>query len=113
MTFAISFGGGGTATVRVDALDRRRLVLEATFDAPVAGAPFAALRSMYVTDAKADVARVGVHGPRGDDWREEPVMEFGRATATGVWAGRLVPSRHNASAPDLKFDRFDALRASR
>jgi hypothetical protein len=33
-------------------------------------------------------------------------MSFGRARATDVWAGRLVPSRHNTSAPDMIFNRF-------
>jgi len=41
------------------------------------------------------------------------VMRFHRATAAGLWAGRVTPSRHNASAPDLRIDRFEALAASR
>ena len=35
-------------------------------------------------------------------------MTFGQARATDVWAGRLVPSRHNTSAPDMIFNRFGA-----
>jgi len=30
------------------------------------------------------------------------------AKATKVWMGRLVPSRHNISAPDLVFSGFSA-----
>jgi hypothetical protein len=28
-------------------------------------------------------------------------MDFKRAGAVEVWAGRIVPSRHNTSAPDM------------
>jgi hypothetical protein len=43
-----------------------------------------------------------------EGWREERIMAFDRATATDAWFGRLVPSRHNTSAPDLMFSRFRA-----
>jgi hypothetical protein len=33
-------------------------------------------------------------------------MAFRSARATDLWTGRLVPSRHNTSAPDLVFNRF-------
>jgi hypothetical protein len=33
-------------------------------------------------------------------------MKFDRATATDLWAGRLVPSRHNTSSPDMIFNSF-------
>ena len=98
LTFAVLFAGGGSATVRLETLDRRRLALEATLDAPIPNAPFAALRSMHVSEANADLARVSVLGPEGE-WREEPVMRFHRATAAGLWAGRVTPSRHNATHP--------------
>jgi hypothetical protein len=37
-----------------------------------------------------------------------PVMDFSRASAAELWAGRLVPSRHNTSAPDMVFREFKA-----
>src|SRR5918995_666055 len=49
MTFRLAFDRGGGAAVRLDKLDRDRLVLDVSFDQPVGGRPFAALRSMYVT----------------------------------------------------------------
>lgn len=104
LTFTLAYARGGTGTVRLAALDRERLALEAAFDSPVSGAPFAALRSMHVAEANADVARVALRD--ADAWREEPIMRFRRAAAAGVWAGRRTPSRHNASAPDLTFSRF-------
>jgi hypothetical protein len=113
MTFKLSFARGGSATVKVDTLDRDQLALDVTFDQAVSGRPFAALRSMYVTESNADVARVALREPDAKSWREEPIMSFARAKATDLWAGRLVPSRHNTSAPDMVFGRFQAAPASR
>jgi hypothetical protein len=33
-------------------------------------------------------------------------MDFGGAQAEQIWAGRLAPSRHNTSAPDMAFRDF-------
>jgi hypothetical protein len=33
-------------------------------------------------------------------------MTFRGGKVTDLWAGRLVPSRHNTSAPDMVFNRF-------
>jgi hypothetical protein len=108
MTFRIAFQAGGSATLKVDALDRDRLALDVTLDRAVAGKPFAALRSMYVTETNNDVARVALREPDAKGWREEPVMAFKGGRATDVWAGRVAPSRHNTSAPDMLFSRFEA-----
>jgi hypothetical protein len=108
MTFRLAFAAGGGATLKVDALDRDRLALDVTLDRAVAGGPFAALRSMYVTETNNDVARVALREENAKAWREEPVMAFKTAKATDVWAGRLTPSRHNTSAPDMLFNRFEA-----
>ncbi len=112
MSFRLTFARGGAATVKIDKLDRDQLAIDVTFDQPVAGKPFAALRSMYVTEFNADVARIALREPDAKGWREEPIMSFGHARATDVWTGRLVPSRHNTSAPDLIFNRFQAAPAA-
>ena len=70
------------------------------------GRPFAALRSMYVTDFNNDVARIAVREMGSKGWREDAIMAFKRATASEVWAGRIVPSRHNTSSPDMMFSAF-------
>jgi len=67
---------------------------------------------MYVTETNADVARVALREEGAKGWREEPILAFKNARATDLWAGRLVPSRHNTSAPDLVFNRFQASPAS-
>ena len=38
-------------------------------------------------------------------------MDFKRASAAELWAGRIVPSRHNTSAPDMVFRDFSAASA--
>ena len=120
-TFTLAFTRGGGATVTMLRTDHNRHTLDVSLDKPVAGLPFAMLRSMYVTDFNNDVARIAVldaggkaggaqasakSGAKG--WREEGVMAFKRATATDVWLGRTTPSRHNTSSPDMVFGSFSA-----
>jgi hypothetical protein len=105
-TFRLNFARGGTATLRLDQLDQERIGLDVALEAPIAGGPFAALRSMFVTEVNADVAQVGWRRKGSPAWRQEPVMAFGRADAVELWAGRTLPSRHNLSAPDMVFREF-------
>ena len=106
--FTIAFERGGAATLKLAKVDQNRHTLDVVFDAAVAGRPFAALRSMHVTDFNNDVARIAVREKGAKGWREEPIMSFKKATATDVWAGRTVVSRHNASSPDMVFSGFQA-----
>lgn len=108
LTFTLTLAKGGKAVVTMKALDEERLTLDVSLDQPVANMPFATLRSMYVTEFNADVARIAVREKTARSWREEPIMGFGEAMATDAWMGRLVPSRHNTSAPDMMFNRFRA-----
>ncbi len=106
MTFTLTFDRGGTASLKIAALDRERLALDVAFDRSIAGGPFATLRSMYVTEFNADVARIAVREESAKGWREEPIIDFRSGRATDVWTGRTVPSSHNTSAPDIVFSRF-------
>jgi len=106
-TFTLNFARGGGATLRLDKLDQERIVLDVALDTPVAAdRPFAALRSMYVTEGNADVAQVRWRGKDNPAWTQMPVMYFKNANAAELWAGRTVPSRHNTSAPDMVFRHF-------
>ena len=58
--FTLSFERGGGATLTMSKVDQTRHVLDVVLDAPIAGRPFAALRSMYVTEVNNDVARIAV-----------------------------------------------------
>ncbi len=107
-TFTVAFERGGTATLRMSTIDSQRHVLDVGFDASVAGRPFAALRSMYVTDFNNDVARVAVREADAKGWREQAILAFDKARATDIWAGRTTMSRHNTSSPDMIFSSFAA-----
>ena len=107
-TFTLSFERGGKASVTMAETGHDRHVLDVAFDQPIDRRPFAALRSMYVTDFNNDVARVAVIEKGAKGWREAPVMAFERATATDVWMGRVSPSRHNTSSPDMVFRAFSS-----
>lgn len=108
LSFTLDFVRGGSATLRLQKLDQERIALDVALDAPVADRPFAALRSMFVTEGNADVAHVGWRTMGSHSWMRAPVMDFSRAAAAELWAGRLVPSRHNTSAPDMVFREFRA-----
>jgi hypothetical protein len=108
-TFTTNFVRGGSATLRVDKLDAERIMLDVSLGAAVpADRPFAALRSMFVTEANSDVAQVNWRGKDSQSWSQSPVMSFSRASAAELWAGRIVPSRHNTSAPDMIFRNFSS-----
>ena len=107
--FRINFVRGGSATLRLDKLDQERIGLDVELSAPVAGnRPFAALRSMFVSEGNSDVAHLAWRGKGGQSWTQAPVMSFTRASAAELWAGRSAPSRHNTSAPDMVFKGFSA-----
>jgi hypothetical protein len=108
-TFTLNFVRGGSATLRLDKLDQERIVLDVGLSAPVAAErPFAALRSMFVSEGNADVSQVRWRAKDSAQWTQMPVMYFKSAAAAELWAGRTVPSRHNTSAPDMMFRDFSA-----
>lgn len=107
-TFSLKFSKGGSATVKMAITDQTRHILDVALDRPVSGAPFAAMRSMYVTEFNNDVARIAVRERGAKGWREDQIMSFKSAIATDVWAGRTTPSRHNTSSPDMVFKAFAA-----
>ena len=70
-TFTLAFERGGAATVKMASTDQNRHTLEVALDKAVDGRPFAALRSMYVTDFNNDVARIAVREKGAKGWRED------------------------------------------
>jgi hypothetical protein len=105
--FHLKFARGGSAVLKLDTVDHQHMTLEVTFDDRLPkDMPFAALRSMYVTESNSDAARVAWTAPDDKGWRQSPVMAFEGASAAEFWLGRTVPSRHNLSAPDILFGSF-------
>jgi hypothetical protein len=104
MTFHLSFRDGTGGILKVSAATPARTRLALYLDPPVAAdRPFAALRSMFVTPAQADVAIAEWPGAK----TTTPILDFGKAHAPSARFGRVAQSRHNLSAPDLVFDSFE------
>ncbi len=109
LAFRLAFARGG-ASLQVRGVDEEQITIEVKLDTAVeASRPFAALRSMFVTETNADVARAGWRAPGGQAYQDVSVMDFRRADALEFWAGRRLPSRHNMSAPDMIFRDFSGV----
>ncbi|HEV7982474.1 MAG TPA: hypothetical protein VGP86_06220 [Xanthobacteraceae bacterium] len=107
LAFRLAFARGGDASLQVRGVDEEKITIEVRLGMPVeASRPFAALRSMFVTETNADVARAGWRAPDSRAYEDISVMDFRRANALEFWAGRRLPSRHNMSAPDMIFRDF-------
>ena len=105
-SFKLDFAKGGNAVVSLAEVSANRTALDIVFDKPISGAPFTALRSMYVTDFNNDVARVAarISGQKG--WQQDSIMSFKGGRISSLWAGRTAPSQHNTSSPDMVFKDF-------
>jgi hypothetical protein len=112
-TFVLKFKRGGQARLTLDKIDQERIVLDVAYSSPMPnGLPFASLRSMYAMLTMSDAARVAWRSKRGTGWEEAPVIGFSGASAAEFWVGRHLPSRHNLSAPDMVFGKFQGAPAA-
>lgn len=108
MTFFIDFDLGGQATLRIAEINRERLAIETRFSMPTgANQAFAAVRSMFVTPDNSDVAEVTLRTSADATPAVTSVKSFTSGVTTEARLGRSVISRHNTSAPDLWFGRFE------
>ncbi len=106
-SFVLNFERGGSATVTIMTVDQDHIALDVAYSKAMPDAlPFAAMRSMYVSEANADVARIAWREKNGAGWGEAPVLSYKGGEVTELWAGRTAPSRHNLSAPDMVFSHF-------
>lgn len=108
LAFHVRFADGGHADVKVAEISRTRTALDVSLRPPTRqNQPFAMLRSMYVAADNADMSALG--------WRTTPtsapqtrdLLSVSTLEAAEVRFGRTVPSRHNTSAPDIRFSRFE------
>jgi len=106
--FRLRFADGRAGLLRVAETTPAATELALGIVPPLTGErPFAALRSMFVTPAQADVAFAAWPGEPGA-WQTAPILDFGKVHAPAARFGRQQPSRHNLSAPDLVFDQFSS-----
>lgn len=107
MTFTFPFRAGGEGMLKLDELDRHHISLEVTLSGDLPrDKPFAALRSMYITEINNDASRVAWREKAKMRWGEEHILDYRGGVAAEFWAGRHGPSRHNMSAPDMTFSHF-------
>jgi len=107
LTFSLVFARGGGAMVRIVEATPERLALDVGFEAPFDGErPFAALRSMFVSETVADTALASWQTSVDAPWQTAPILALGDVSAVAIGFVRHVPSSHNTSAPDLSFRRF-------
>jgi len=107
-TFVLHFRAGGSARLSFGEPDSRRLRMSVRLERGNAdpARPFAALRSMFVSETNADTARVVWIDPDGTRYSGRTVPRFDKTEATEVFFDRAVPSTHNTSAPDMRFGDF-------
>lgn len=107
LSFSIHLARGGRLIVTPVGLDVGTASLDVRFDPPLDGHySFMALRSMYVTRGNADTAEVTYRAGPGATPRTMPVMAFKSAPVSDIGFGRTTLSKHNISAPDLRFSNF-------
>jgi hypothetical protein len=110
--FELRFLRGGSATLEVAEVAVDGLTLEVRIDREEAEAEqIAGVRSMFVETTMADTALLRWGDVGGEGGETEVMAPFDRAVTEATFA-RAVPSRHNTSAPDLRFFDFRAMTVS-
>jgi hypothetical protein len=111
LSIHLRFAGGGSADVRVDEISETRTALDVAMKPATRGdRPFAVLRSMYVSADNADMSEIAWKPARAAASESKPLSDVSRLEAAEVRFGRTIPSRHNTSAPDIRFSGFDSAR---
>ena len=106
LTYALRFARGGWGLVRLADLSREALTLEITLDMPPGEDTVALLSSMHVAPDNADIARVAVRAAGATAWHDMAIDRLETAVGAETDFRRAVPSRHNTSAPDIRFHGF-------
>jgi hypothetical protein len=109
LSIRLRFADGGSAFVKVAEISRARTALDVSLQpATRKDQPFAVLRSMYVAADNADVGELAWQAPGAAEIQTKTLPEVSNLEATQVRFARSVPSRHNTSAPDIRFSGFSA-----
>ena len=96
----------GEATLRVAEASRARTRLEVSLSPAAGAAPFAALRSMFVSPVESDTAEAVIASP-GFAPVTIPIPNLALAETGDITFARSGPSEHNTSAPDMRFSDFE------
>ena len=107
LSFELSFEDSSHGRMQVLEVDRTKLALRYQQDKARGDAqPLAAIRSMYVTPQKADVAEVTLRAASDASPTVTTIPNFTHSQASEVAFGRSQISKHNPSAPDMWFGEF-------
>ena len=113
LRFKLKFANGGSATVDVQEISASRTALGVAMKPGRRHGPrFAVLRSMYVAPDNADMSEVSWRTTPQAATETKPLAEVSTLQAAEVRFGRSLPSRHNTSAPDIRFSGFERSTAS-
>jgi hypothetical protein len=108
----LAFAHGGGAIAKVAEISEARTALDVRFTQPAPGDQrFAVLRSMYVAADNADMSEVRWRPSPKAPERALPLPEVSTLQASEVRFGRAMLSRHNSSAPDIRFSGFETATA--
>ncbi|VTU30625.1 hypothetical protein H4CHR_02644 [Variovorax sp. PBS-H4] len=108
LAFRLRFANGGEAKVGVREISEARTTLDVAMKPGRGQGPrFAVLRSMYVAPDNADMSEVAWRATPDGAEQRKPLPEISTLDATDVRFGRSIPSRHNTTAPDIRFGSFE------
>ncbi|RZL88729.1 MAG: hypothetical protein EOP82_21800 [Variovorax sp.] len=108
LRFTLKFGNGGGARVDVQEISEARTALDVALKpGRRQGQRFAVLRSMYVAPDNADMSEVSWRATPQSAVKTQPLPEVSMLQAADVRFGRSILSRHNTSAPDIRFSGFE------
>lgn len=108
LALRLRFAGGGGAEVKAAEISATRTALDVSLKPPTRrDQPFAALRSMYVAADNADVSALSWQATPGSAPQDQDLPSVRTLEAMQLRFGRTVPSRHNTSAPDIRFSGFE------
>jgi hypothetical protein len=108
LAFHVRFAGGGHADVTVAEISQTRTALDVSLQPPTRrDQPFAMLRSMYVTADNSDMSMLSWRATPTSLLQTRDLPSVATLKAAQVRFGRTVPSRHNTSAPDIRFSGFE------
>ncbi|MBO9649516.1 MAG: hypothetical protein J7605_13480 [Variovorax sp.] len=111
LSFRLRFANGESASIKVAEISEERTALDVSLHpATQKSRPFAVLRSMYVAADNADVSELTWQSTRSATPETKPLPEISSIEAAQVRFARTTPSRHNTSAPDIRFSDFDTAR---
>jgi hypothetical protein len=108
LTFTVEPSRGGKILVQLTGLgDEGTSEVAVTFDPPLPkGTIFSSIRSMYVAPGNHDTEHVTTRSAPGAEPVRTPVMAYTSGQVNDITFGRTELSRHNVSAPDIRFFGF-------